>query len=57
MKEQIINDAIQYIQDNHLEKVVYVLTKKIIVDTGVTDVLNVATIACVSIYIIDKYVD
>lgn len=57
MKEKLINDAIQYVQDNNLAEEVCVIIAKIIADTGITDVLNVTIFVCVSIYINDKYIN
>lgn len=55
MKEKLINDAIQYVIDNHLEDKLNSIVMKIIKDTHPIDILNIAMFVCVSIYITDKY--
>lgn len=57
MKEKLLNDAIQYVVDNHLEDKLNSVLVKIIKDTHLTDILNIATFVCVSIYINDKYIN
>lgn len=55
MKEKLINDAIQYVIDNHLEDKLNSIVMKIIKDTHSIDILNIVMFVCVSIYITDKY--
>nr|DAU00011.1 MAG TPA: hypothetical protein [Crassvirales sp.] len=55
MKEKLINDAIQYVIDNHLEDKLNSIVMKIIKDTHSIDILNITMFVCVSIYITDKY--
>lgn len=57
MKEKLINDAIQYVADNHLEDKLNSALMKIIGDTHSINVLNIAMFVCVSIYINDKYIN
>lgn len=55
MKEEIINDAIQYCIDNNLEDKVASILMEIVKDIGSLDFLNIGQLVCVSIYITDKY--
>lgn len=56
MKEEIINKALQYVIDNHLEDKVASILMKIVEDTGSLDILNIGILVCTSIYINDKYI-
>ena len=56
MKEEIINDALQYVIDNHLEDKVASILMELVKDTGSLDILNIGILVCTSIYINDKYI-
>lgn len=55
MNTKLINEAIQYVVDNHLEEDVVDITARIAIDTKSTNVLEIATFVVVSIYINNKY--
>lgn len=57
MKKEIINDALQYVIDNHLEDKVCSAIMALAKDTGSFDILNIGILVCTSIYINDKYIN